>query len=256
MVGALAEPLQRACTCPALIVPLGLLLVGVVFFRVTEADLVLSRPFYGGAKEAWPLLHAQPWKGFYCLGCLPGLVLGIGGLALSLMGSFWSRLRGWRRAGLFLGTFLLIGPGLLVNLAIKPQWSRPRPHQVTAFGGDREYLAVGRMGDYEDSRSFPSGHAAMGFFLMAPAFLLYPRHRRLALVFMLLGLGGGAVMGLTRIVQGRHFASDVLASAAVIYFTGLLLYFLFRLGESSKPGEETSPRQETPQSDHDLAHAA
>ncbi len=35
-------------------------------------------------------------------------------------------------------------------------------------------------------------------------------------------------MGLGRVVQGRHFPSDVLWSGAIVYFTGLILAYLLR----------------------------
>ena len=38
-------------------------------------------------------------------------------------------------------------------------------------------------------------------------------------------------MGLARIVAGSHFASDVVWSAGIVYFTGLALAALFHFGE-------------------------
>jgi lipid A 4'-phosphatase len=39
------------------------------------------------------------------------------------------------RAALFLILTLVLGPGLLVNVALKDHWARPRPGMVTEFGG-------------------------------------------------------------------------------------------------------------------------
>jgi len=69
----------------------------------------------------------------------------------------------------------------------------------------------------------------MGFFLMVPGFLLYRKHRRLALLLFGVGLAAGGAVGLARIIQGRHFASDVLWSAACVYYSALFLFVLFRL---------------------------
>jgi membrane-associated PAP2 superfamily phosphatase len=63
----------------------------------------------------------------------------------------------------------------------------------------------------------------MGFYLMAPAFLLYPRRRGLAGAFLGLGLLGGGLMGMARIVQGGHFLSDIVWSGGIVYLTGLFL---------------------------------
>jgi len=217
---------------PPLVTPLVILLLGTALFRLTEADVAISQLFYSAASQEWPLLRAQPWRGIYCYGVLPGLALGFGGLAVALLGFFWGRLRPWRRAGLFFALLLLLGPGLLVNGLFKPHWMRPRPVQTAAFGGPEQFEPVWDMGRNAHGRSFPSGHASMGFYLMAPAFLFYARRRRLALAWFGVGLAGGAVMGLTRIVQGGHFASDVLWSGGCVYLTGLLLYVLLGLGHA------------------------
>lgn len=227
-------------TYPPLIVPLVILVAGTLLFRFTSADVAISRPFYSGTTHGWPLLGAQPWKAIYQLGIVPAWGLGIGGLVVAMLGFFWTRVRPWRRAGLFLALLLLLGPGLLVNALFKPHWMRPRPAQTAAFGGQEQFEPVWDMGQNIRSRSFPSGHASMGFYLMAPAFLVYKRRRRLALTWFGVGLIGGAVMGLTRIVQGGHFASDVFWSAGCVYLTGLLLYALLRLGRT-QPATDATP---------------
>jgi membrane-associated PAP2 superfamily phosphatase len=131
-------------------------------------------------------------------------------------------------AGLFLAALLALGPGLIVNGIFKPYLCRPRPHQVTDFGGQQTFVAAWGMGTSVEGKSFPCGHASMGFYLMAPAFLLYRRHRRLAIGFVLLGLVCGTAIGLARIADGDHFPSDVLWAAGMVYLSGLGLAFLFQ----------------------------
>ena len=67
--------------------------------------------------------------------------------------------------------------------------------------------------------SFPSGHAAVAFYLIAPAFLVHGRRPRLANSLLTLGFLFGACMSITRVVQGGHFASDVMWSAGIVYLT-------------------------------------
>jgi membrane-associated phospholipid phosphatase len=85
----------------------------------------------------------------------------------------------------------------------------------------------------------------MGFYLMVPAFLLYRRHGLLARACILLGLLAGLALGVTRVLQGAHFPSDVLWSAGFVYLTGLGLAGLFRLripGEASPVSERDAVR--------------
>jgi len=110
---------------------------------------------------------------------------------------------------------------------MKPHWNRPRPSQVRQFGGRLDFVSVLGRVSYDRARSFPSGHASMGFYLMAPAFAIFRRNRRLAFAFVVLGLAAGGLIGLGRIVQGRHFLSDVIWSAAIVYASGVVLAVLF-----------------------------
>ncbi|MFM9735641.1 phosphatase PAP2 family protein, partial [Streptomyces niveiscabiei] len=91
----------------------------------------------------------------------------------------------------------------------KDHWGRPRPEHIADFGGSAHYvppLLPSRQCDR--NCSFPSGHAAAGFWLISGAWV-WTGHRRRWLTG---GLLFGAVIGLTRIAQGGHFLSDVLAS--------------------------------------------
>lgn len=209
------------------VVPGVAVLAATLFVRRNGLDLAASRPFFSSTSTNWPLLRVQPWKALYDFGPLPGLALGIAAAIIVLFERHWPRLKPWKSSGLFVLIALLIGPGLLVNGILKPWWPRPRPNQITEFGGPLPYVQAWEA--YHAARgakSFPSGHASMGFFLITPAFLIWRRYPGYAVAFVLLGLGVGSAIGLARVVQGRHFASDVLWSAAAVYYSDLLCYHL------------------------------
>ncbi len=69
----------------------------------------------------------------------------------------------------------------------------------------------------------------MGFFLMTPFFIFRKRARRRAVAFLTLGIGCGLLIGLGRMIQGGHFASDVMWSGGFVYFCGLGLAYALRL---------------------------
>ncbi len=213
------------------LLPIAILAIATGFFRLTDADRVVSQWAYHNSTNPWPWAHTQLCDFIYSYGTLPGIFLGVAGLAVGLAGSVWHRLRPYRRAGFFLAAMLALGPGLMVNGILKPRWCRPRPCQTAEFGGNQEFVSVWSMGTFDQCKSFPSGHASMGFLLMAPAFLLYRRRRQLAAGFVFLGLVAGMALGVTRILQGGHFLSDVVWAAGMIYLTGLVLVGLYRLAE-------------------------
>ena len=122
---------------------------------------------------------------------------------------------------IFLLSACLLGPGLLVNVVLKDNWGRPRPVQISEFGGEENYAApLSPNSARENCRSFVSGHASIGFFFFA--FALLSRKKKWLVVPIL----AGSLVGVTRIVQGGHFFSDVLFSGWAVWFCTLILFTL------------------------------
>ncbi len=241
-MGTLGKKLIAAVCSPAVWIPALVLFVLTAVFRCTDLDMAVVRPFFQGCTpgdqipDRWPLMNAYPWKALYDFGIYPALLMGAGGLVVWVASFIWpGKLERWRDEGLFYGLLLIIGPGIIINGALKPYWGRPRPNALVCFGGQREFLPVWVYGRGQDESSFPSGHASMGFCLMAPAFVHYRRRPRLALCFFLVGLTAGCLMGLTRVVAGGHFPSDVLWAGGLIYFTAILIAAPFRFGIRGYP---------------------
>ena len=75
-------------------------------------------------------------------------------------------------------------------------------------------------------KSFPSGHAAMGWMLLP--LLIVVKDRKIKdpyrIVVTVLVIGWGLFVGLSRIVVGAHYASDVLFSTGVAAIVTIFLY--------------------------------
>jgi lipid A 4'-phosphatase len=126
----------------------------------------------------------------------------------------------WRGRLGFLILALALGPGLVTNTLLKDHWGRPRPEQIADFGGTAHYVApLLPSAQCRRNCSFPSGHAAAGFYLIAGAWV-WPRQRR---GWWLAGCIAGAIIGLVRIAQGGHFLSDVLGALGVVWLCNALL---------------------------------
>jgi len=215
-----------------ILLPLVLLYCVTLVFRYTGIDLEISNWFYthAGAFDNDP---ENIWGFLYRYGPLPAWLLSIGGGLVFALGLFVARFRRYRKISLFFVVYMVLGPGLIVNLGFKDNWGRPRPAQVEQFGGDMSFQPVWEKGAAGEGRSFPSGHAAVAFFMMAPFFVFWADGRYgSAFAFLGVGLGFGILMGMARIAQGGHFASDVFWSAGFIYLTGVILYYLFRFDRS------------------------
>lgn len=126
----------------------------------------------------------------------------------------------------YLITALILGPGLLVDVALKDAWGRARPVKIAEFGGARTFSPALRPSDQCDSNcSFVSGHASAGFYLVSLGFLGGAAARRR---WTLIGLAAGSAFGMGRIAQGGHFLSDIVFSFYVTWFAAWAAWALFR----------------------------
>lgn len=201
-------------------------LLGVLLLRLfPHWELAVSRQFFDPV-TGWHWKASFWVQLVYYWGPLPALTLAGAGLCVALVATAWVRLRRFRRIAWFLFATMVLGPGVLVNSVFKDNFDRPRPSQIVEFGGPAAYLPPGQAGAGDRGKSFPSGHASMGFFLAAPYFFLRQRHRRIAIAALLVGTMAGLGIGFVRIMQGGHFLSDVIASGLMVWVVAHLTWLL------------------------------
>ncbi|HVX99119.1 MAG TPA: phosphatase PAP2 family protein [Pseudorhodoplanes sp.] len=130
------------------------------------------------------------------------------------------------RAALFLIATLALGPGLLTNVILKSHWGRPRPIDVTEFGGIEHFVAWwDPRGDCPSNCSFVSGDVSGAFWTLAVAAVAPPAWRLPAYTA---ALAFGGIMALMRMAAGAHFPSDIFFAGSftfiVIWLVHALLY--------------------------------
>jgi len=199
-----------------------LALLGVVFVARADLDLAASALFY--RPEGGFFLGGEPWvqwihHGIPLLSTALSVVLA-GALLLGFVPACCG-LKKLRRPLAYLLLTLALGPGLLVNGVLKSHWGRARPVNVAEFGGDKAFTpALVISNQCQRNCSFVSGHASLGFALCAFGFMTGRRY------WFALALGAGSLLGLARLVHGKHFLSDVLFAFFAVYFCAKLLHFL------------------------------
>jgi membrane-associated PAP2 superfamily phosphatase len=219
----MTRPLSRTIRTEAALVGAFLGMATAVFWS-TRLDLRASDLFRTPCCS-WPLADQPFWHFIYLYGVLGGVLLAAAALILYTL-SHWfpARLLAWRRPALFLVLVAALGPGLLVNVIFKDHYGRPRPREVVELGGTERFLPVWVKGSDPQAKSFPCGHCSMGFYLGVPWLVLKRRRPRLALAFLVTGLGWGLALGAARMMAGGHFLSDVLWSWGMVWLTALALY--------------------------------
>lgn len=201
-------------------VPLLILAAGTAAAWIFDLDLAISRRFYvPDAPMRWPFEKTALAQLVDHWGRVPAVALGIGACVMAALGARRRR-RDLLRAGLIVALALVLGPLLLANGVLKPVFGRPRPKEIAEFGGADRFRPVLKPTFDPKQGSFPSGHAAAGFALVLPFFVLRRTRRRLAGEFLLLGLAYGSLMGAVRIADGRHFFTDALWAGGVVWFSG------------------------------------
>lgn len=132
---------------------------------------------------------------------------------------------GWRRCAAACATlfFAVLASGLLVQL-IKLLVGRHRPK---AFVEDGMYGFAWLTSGYETA-SFPSGHTATVAAIAASMWMLLPHWRDLWLIPI-------GLVGFSRILNGAHYPSDIIAGAYVGALTAFLVFRTVRYTPLSKP---------------------
>ncbi len=212
----------------AWLVGLSFAIAGIIFSLWPQLDLAISGTFYdihgGFAAGRQALPETVYWFVWY------GSRITIITVALLWVASLFAR-RGWladRRRWLgFVALALALGPGLIADQALKNQWGRARPEHIVAFGGDKQFTpALQASNQCERNCSFVSGHATAAYALMTFGWLAsgQRRHR-----WMILAVAGGLGVGLVRVIQGGHFASDVVFAFHAVWLGNLLAWWLLSL---------------------------
>jgi len=215
------------------LLPTTLLALLTILIASSDLDLRASSFFY--RSEGWPIGNEQPWRFFYRYGYYPSYILSGSALGLLIASYFKPVLAGWRRNSAFMVILLMVGPGLLVNSVFKDHWGRPRPREIVQFGGVQNFHQPWERGEAGKGKSFPSGHGASAFFLAMPFFALRRRKPRIASWIFTGGMLYGVFMGIARIAQGGHFASDVLWAWGIVHLTAVTLYYLMGLNHDESP---------------------
>ncbi|MDO9576290.1 MAG: phosphatase PAP2 family protein [Candidatus Cloacimonadales bacterium] len=208
-----------------------ILAIFTILFRKFDWDISIQKHFFtlGGG---WIFKNAQPWKFLYHFGNIPALCLSVSSLILLSFSFFKTSLIKYRKIFIFMTIVMALGPGLFINSILKDNWGRPRPRDIIEFGGNYNYEKVLSIDTTSKGKSFPCGHASMGFYLMTLFFIFRKRMDLTAHRALYLGIVFGCLIGMARMVQGGHFASDVLWAGGLVYLISAAAFYSLKMDRS------------------------
>ena len=204
-------------------------------FRLTGFDLTVSDKAYDlTGFHSTSLLKAAAWVGKY----LSVIFCSTAILALPYL---LKKKKPYAREAILAICLLGLGPGILNNFIFKPLFQRSRPVEIQRYNPDSEYKFTPPLtiGENSEATSFPSGHSGAAFFFIFPWFCLRFR-KKYGIRLLIPGLIFGCITGAVRVLEGRHFMSDVIASLCVVYLSATLLSFFFYRNFVSSNEEDLS----------------
>jgi lipid A 4'-phosphatase len=147
-----------------------------------------------------------------------------------------NRFLSWRlpsipaRSAIALTLSLLLGPGLLVNGIFKPHGGRPRPVEITEFGGPLRFVDWWNpTGACDSNCSFMAGEPSTAAWMFGPAMMVPPPWRGTAIAAAALFT---AIIGVLRMAAGGHFFSDVMVGVLTTIVILLAMNRLFGVRRS------------------------
>jgi len=206
-----------------------------VLFFFPKIDISFSELFYINGK----FIYKENCFAIFIFKSIPIITKGF--VAVVILIFFYSLLSVNLRLisiSLFFLLSAAIAPGLLVNEVFKNHFGRSRPDNVKEFGGKYEFVGPFKFSNScKKNCSFSSGHASMGYYFTSLSYLFRKKQKTFKLTFSLFFLFGSLV-GLIRIMQGRHFLSDVIFSASITLLTNHIISFFLLKYEDKKINQQ------------------
>lgn len=207
----------------ALLIP-ALLVLAATFARLSGVDRSVADFFFdpvrgGFPAHDWPLLELLGHRIAKSAAWAAWLAL----LAAAIASHWIDRLAAYR--GVLWTTVVAMAAGPLIVVGLKHVNSHPCPWDLKQYGGYADDADAWFVSAAQAGRCFPSGHAAGGFSLLALYFAgKTTNDRRLQYAGLAIGLAAGLVFSAVRVVQGAHFVSHNLSSAAVVWCSAALVF--------------------------------
>lgn len=202
-----------------------MVLLAVLFAVAPQVDIAVTSYVYDAVRGEFYWGQAS-WMDYVT--AITGTASVVALLGLMLYWA-WGKVRGRKsvqgRLVAYLFLAFLIGPVLTISLGFKEHWGRNRPIEVTQFGGEAQFSPYWKLtGSCESDCSFPSGHSSRGFIWVALAIAAYGLGWRYRGAILASTLAIGATAATLRVIEGKHFLSDVTLSGCIVIYVSWIVF--------------------------------
>ncbi|WMD20114.1 phosphatase PAP2 family protein [Achromobacter seleniivolatilans] len=205
--------------------------------NVSGLDLRIGRALFDPVLDDFPL-HMNRWLELVGHRMVLAVPIGVALAAVGVAGASFRipAWRPWRGAALALAATCVVGQ-LAVNV-LKHYTTLPRPYDLDTLGGYTPYpLHWWTWARERAGGALPSGHAGAGYSMLTLYFVGWalgrPAWRWWGLA---VGVTAGVGFSVVRILQGAHFLSQTLWSAALMWFLAALFFYPVIAGRTAARG--------------------
>lgn len=211
---------RLVCTCIITII------ISCIFISYPKIDICISSLFYSEGSHKFYLKnnyilkfisHSAYYLAFLLLAYNSIIIL------VTFIKTRSYKLINYRPQIILLLVFF-IGSVLLVQTFSKHYFGRARPYKIIEFGGKKEFTPAFIVSNQCTLNcSFVSFHTSIGVLFLIYSFYLTGNKRKLMMLSSYLLV---VLFALTRVMQGKHFLSDVVISACfmfIAYYSIVLL---------------------------------
>jgi membrane-associated PAP2 superfamily phosphatase len=209
---------------------IALLATVLVFFQLSNADIVIQDRLYDFHTGKWLVDRFAWWPAFWFHKFPKYLIILFAVILILRIHAVprWNRLRWLRPSPVREGWIVLLCLALtpLIVAIGKNTTNVHCPWDIERYGGREPYVKT--WSGYDPAHPptkcgacWPAGHASGGFALFALASLAATRRGQV--LGTLTGLTAGGVMGAYQMLKGAHYLSDTLVTALLAWIIHLLL---------------------------------
>ncbi|MDP3588831.1 MAG: phosphatase PAP2 family protein [Sulfuricurvum sp.] len=202
------------------------LIVAVLFFGLSPADIWVQKHFYNLATHQWILDTNNTVLKFVFYDGIKRLLIVIAVLFLFVLILGWKKqwMRAYRR-GLIIVVLSSIAVPLVVG-SLKAVSNMPCPKSLDIFNGTYPHTCVWEKYATKDchlekQKCWPAGHASGGFALLSLIFLFHSRKNKIIAGSIAMGIGWS--MGSYKMLIGDHFLSHTVITMILAWLLILLI---------------------------------
>jgi len=199
------------------------LILSIIFVIYPEVDIEFSKLFFSENNQKFYFVNSYFLKFISNIAYFLAFLLLMYNSILILKNFIKTKVFNFKiyKSQIIVLLVFFIGSVIIVQIYSKHYFGRARPVKVKEFNGNLTFSPAFKVSNQcKLNCSFVSFHTSIGLLFLIHSFVQVGKKRKIMIIASCLLI---MLLGLTRIVQGKHFLSDVVISACFMVITYYLV---------------------------------